>query len=451
VKSSATVSRELAWRTLIEYQKSREAPDLILGRMMPATLTDRDRTLAWDMTMGAVRLLKRLDFMAQAYIKAPVLSQKPEVLAALRIGFLQLTEMTSVPQYAAVDETVRLLSERSLKRDAGFVNAVLRAYLREPARIDFPDSGKDPISYLSVFYSYPKWLVRRWLNRYGYLEAERMLAANNQRPRMVFRVMAQKSERERVIESLRIRNIEVEEGKHLPEFLSSSEGLAILRSDLFKDGFINVQDESQGLPVLLIDPPRGETVLDLCAAPGGKTVALADRVGPDGAIIAVDIDPARLRQIKQNIKRMGLGNVECVCADILRFAPKRKFRYILLDVPCSDLGTLAQNADLRWNKRESDIGNLSKIQFGLLSNAAEMLEDGGALIYSTCTTEPEEIEDVTGRFLELHSDFFLQSISNALAQPFETTIGIYRTWPHRHGMGGGGFARLRRRSGDQNK
>jgi 16S rRNA (cytosine967-C5)-methyltransferase len=438
-------ARKIAWSALIEFQKNGRNPDEVLSRLIGKNYDERDRALAWEITLGTIRYLKRLDFIAQAYIKAPISKQKPKILAALRIGLYQLTETSGVPPFAAVDETVRLISESDMKRDAGFINAVLRAYLREPSKVVYPDAMEHPEDYLAAFYSYPDWLVKRWHKRYGYEETMMMLMAGNKRQRMAFKVMSRLG-RDMALEQLQQEEIEVTAGKYLPDFISSEEGHFIIESDLFKGGGLTVQDESQGIATGLLPVGPGDIVLDLCSAPGGKTIALADKVGSDGKVISLDKDAKRLKNVQENAERVGLGNIEYVSEDVLKYDPGRKFKYILLDVPCSGLGTLSANVDLRWIKMEKDIKAFSKIQRAMLEKAGSLLHDKGFLVYSTCTTEPDEIENVIADFLKSHGDFYLENSRNPLLNQFRTETGTYHAWPHKHGIGGGGFALLRKKN-----
>ncbi len=435
--------RMIAWEAVRKFEKTHRDPDEILDTIIDPGIDDRDKALAWEITQGTIRYLKKLDFIAQTFIKAPLQSQKPKVLAALRIGLYQLVEMTGIPQFAAVNQTVKLIVDEGMKRDAGFVNAILRSYLREPDKVKYPNPESDPIPYLSIFYSYPEWLVKRWNSRYGYIETMQMLTANNSRPKTFFRVLKGKS-RQEILDSFGTDESTVEAGKYFPEYISAEYGQEIIAGDHFKNGELIVQDESQGLPIYLLDPPTGSMVLDLCSAPGGKTIALADIVGPGGKVVSVEKDPVRLNQVRENAKRAGLENIEFVQSDMMDFTPETKFRYILLDVPCSGLGTLSHNVDLRWTKTEKDIKALAGIQSRMLAKASKFLAEGGYLVYSTCTTEPEEIEDVVNGFLKSDSSLRPESGGNALARQFETGPGFFRTWSHKHGIGGGGFALLRK-------
>ncbi len=413
---------------------------------MPAEMPARDLSLAWELTLGTVRFRKRLDFIIKSFIKAPLRNQKPGILAALRLGIYQLSELSGVPEFAAVDETVSLTAKQFSKREAGFINAVLRSYIREPNKVVFPDRHTDAAGFLSNYYSYPDWLVRRWLGRLGLEETEDLFKAMNLRPKANFKILESKIEVNDLIKRLTADGLETEKGRYLPDFISSPGAQPIIKSGSFADGLINVQDESQGLAALLLDPPPGSTVLDLCSAPGGKSIALADRIGPGSRVVSVEIDSERIKEIEENISRTGFKIIEIIRQDLLQYEPGEKFRYILLDVPCSGLGTISSNPDLRWAKKESDIINLSRIQLEMLKKASTWLADDGVLIYSTCTTEPDEIEEVIAGFLKINPDFWLEDGNSPVLRPFKSNTGIYRSWPHKHAIGGAGFARLRNKT-----
>lgn len=437
-------SRAIALKALIHFYKTARNLSEILHSLISPDVSEQDKALIREMTLGAVKYSKRLEYMAQAYIKAPMSAQKPEIKAALVLGFYQLTELSGVPEFAAVDETVAAVKGIYSSKEAGFVNAVLRAYLMKPDKVRFPDKETDPLNYLSLFYSYPGWLVRRWIDRLGFEETEKLLKAGNDRPKIFFRILKSKVSMEEARLVLSRDGIAIETGEYFPDYFRSENAGEVLRHSLFKKGALIVQDESQGIPLKLLNPPSGSTVLDLCAAPGGKTIALADMVEDKGKVVAVDISPRRLKELNENITRTGFKNIEVRESDVLKFDPGKKFEYILLDVPCSGLGTISGNADLRWTKSEKDIMILADMQSKLLEETAEFAESGGVMVYSTCTTEPEEIEEVVKGFLKKNDSFHLEDGNPGNLEPFKTARGVYRSWPHRHGTGGGGFARLRK-------
>jgi len=444
VNNNKPNSRAIALLALIKFFRTGKDPAAILNEIIPINFPERDEALVREMTLGAIKYQKRLEFIAQAYIKAPIKKQEKETRAAFILGFYQLTEMSAIPDFAAVDETVSAVKNTISEKSAGFVNAVLRAYLMRPNKVRFPDKESETIQYLSIFYSYPGWLVRRWLERLGSEETESLLRAANNRPKIFFKILESKKSGDEVRRILSEIEVDINFGNYFPDYFRSNDAGKILNHEIFAGGYLIVQDESQGLPLYLLDPPPGSAVLDLCAAPGGKSISLADRVGENGSVIAVDYSPQRLKELKDNITRTGFNNIEIRESDVLKFDPGEKFKYILLDVPCSGLGTISNNADLRWTKSEKDIMILSEMQKKLLEKSAEFADNGGVIVYSTCTTEPEEIEDIVYGFLNKNPDFQLEDGNSSSVAPFKTETGVYRSWPHKHGIGGGGFARLRK-------
>jgi len=444
LKTKGSISRKIALRALINYSKAPNEPAIILNDLVSAEISGQDLSLAWEMTMGSIRYKKRLDFIAQKYIKAPIEKQKIEVLSAIRLGIYQITIMSAIPDYAAVDDTVSAAKTVVSKRESGFINAVLRAVLREPDKVKYPDREKEPITFLSIYYSYPEWLVKRWLGRFGIDDAEKLLIEGNNRPKTCFKIVETKIDWKSLLDELEQSGIEFDEGRYFPDFFSTTSGRKTMSLKSFENGSLIVQDESQGIPLYLLDPPLGAHVLDLCAAPGGKTIAIADKVGSNGKVTAVDFKKNKLSDLADNVKRTGFKSIGIINNDILDYAPDLKYKYILLDVPCSGLGTISNNADLRWTKSENDIMVLSKMQIKLLEKASEFLADDGVIVYSTCTTESEEIEDVVKTFVKSNPEFKLEDGNSSSLEPFKTETGIYRSWPHKHGIGGGGFARLRK-------
>ncbi len=444
MKTKGSISRKIALRALINYSKAPNEPAIILNDLVSAEISGQDLSLAWEMTMGSIRYKKRLDFIAQKYIKAPIEKQKIEVLSAIRLGIYQITIMSAIPDYAAVDDTVSAAKTVVSKRESGFINAVLRAVLREPDKVKYPDREKEPITFLSIYYSYPEWLVKRWLGRFGIDDAEKLLIEGNNRPKTCFKIVETKIDWKSLLDELEQSDIEFDEGRYFPDFFSTTSGRKTMSLKSFENGSLIVQDESQGIPLYLLDPPLGTHVLDLCAAPGGKTIAIADKVGSNGKVTAVDFKKNKLSDLADNVKRTGFKSIGIINNDILDYAPDLKYKYILLDVPCSGLGTISNNADLRWTKSENDIMVLSKMQIKLLEKASEFLADDGVIVYSTCTTESEEIEDVVKTFVKSNPEFKLEDGNSSSLEPFKTETGIYRSWPHKHGIGGGGFARLRK-------
>lgn len=448
--SSGTASRIVAARMLGALLGARRSP----GPAAPpeTQLDPRDRRFAAELAHGVVRHLTRVDRAAAAAAGRPVESIAPPALAAARIGVYQLIFTPSVPPYAAVSASVDL-ARALAPRTAGFVNWLLRrvgpAELAPPAREAFPDSA----SWLSTLHSFPPWLVRRWLARFGEEEAARLLAAMNEHPPPHARVNTLRSSVDAAREALAADGFEADAGRFSPACLHVRGAGALTATGLFRAGAIYLQDESSQLAAPALAPRPGERVLDACAGVGGKTTHLAELAGNGAAIVALDRDRRRLGLLAENAARLGAAGIEPRLGDALDPAilAGERFDAALVDAPCSALGTIPRHPEVKWAKRASDPRRLGATQLRLLERTATLLAPGGRLVYSTCSTEPEEGEDVVARFLAATPGFAVVDVAAAGiggigdAGELRTPEGYLRSWPHRHGIGGAFVALLARR------
>jgi 16S rRNA (cytosine967-C5)-methyltransferase len=328
-----------------------------------------------------------------------------------------------VPVSAAVDETVKLAKQLGAAPVAGFVNAVLRGIARD-RQVPFPDPKADPAGHAAARYSHPDWLVKRWIGRWGIEETIRVCEADNQPAPLTVRANRTRLTRDELKKSLLAEGIPSEYCAVAPEGLrlltAESEWNGSLGNlESHRRGDFYVQDEAAQLVGLLLDPRPGERVLDVCAAPGGKTTHLAELMRNRGEIIALDIDESRLRLLSQNLKRLGHTAVRVrkrdAAADLTGLAAG-SFDRILVDAPCSGLGLLRRNPEGKWKKTEALIGRYESVQRRILEQAAPLLKPGGILVYSTCTTEPEENENTVGAFRSAHPRFKIQSPGEVLPE-----------------------------------
>lgn len=332
----------------------------------------------------------------------------------LRLGAYQILFLDRVPASAAVNESVRLARTLGEKTIAGFVNAVLRAMTRAET-IPLPDPAEDPILYISVKHSHPEWLVKRWLPRLGPERTVALCAANNEIPPVTVRVNPLKTTRDALADELKRVGIDVtlcrvsSSGLMLRGVANLTELPAYQRGDFY------VQDEAAQLIGFAVAPKPGERILDGCAAPGGKSTHLAELMGDRGEVVAADAGAKRLERIVENARRLGLASIRPVAADLTRDLAAlgdRPYDRILVDAPCSGLGILRRNPDAKWYKTEAVIGRMAALQTKILDKVAPLLKHGGALVYSTCTTEPEENESGVDSFLSRHPDFRLESLQS---------------------------------------
>ena len=330
----------------------------------------------------------------------------------MRLGAYQIFFLDRVPASAAVNESVRLAKTLGGKAIAGFVNAVLRAMTRAET-IPLPDPADDPILHLSVKHSHPEWLVKRWLPRLGPEQTIALCAANNEIPPVTVRVNPLKTTRDALSAELKRAGIDVMSCRVSSSGLMLRGVAHLTELPAYQRGEFYVQDEAAQLVGLAVDPKPGERILDACAAPGGKSTHLAELMGDRGEVVAADAGAKRLKRIVENAGRLGHTSIRPVVADVTRDSSalgKTAYDRILVDAPCSGLGILRRNPEAKWYKTEAVIGTMAMLQLKILDKVAPLLKHGGVLVYSTCTTEPEENENIVGSFLARHPDFQIDSL-----------------------------------------
>jgi len=410
-----------------------------------AVFDQRDSAFILELVYGTLRNRKRLDWVLDRFSARPVEETDAWTRNIFRLAAYQLLFLDRVPVHAAIDTAVELAKTHGQKNN--YVNGLLRNLDRGRNRISFSEFAS-PVERLSVLYSHPEWLIRRWMQRFGEEITEKTLANNNLHAPLVIRTNLLKTTREELKTSL------ASEGVQSKETLYSPLGLELIASpplhtlSAYKRGWFMVQDEAAQLIGFLPAPHPGQMVLDACAAPGGKATHLAERMQNQGSIIAIDTDSERMKRITENTKRLGITIINPVKADASRYAHGR-YDSILIDAPCSGLGLLRRHPDGRWNKRESITRECEKIQERILENCSSLLKPGGVLVYATCTTEPEENEDRIQAFLRAHPEFSLEDSRGLLpasAQHLVDAQGYYRTFPHEPSLDGFFGARLIKRN-----
>jgi 16S rRNA (cytosine967-C5)-methyltransferase len=412
-------------------------------------LPARDKAFCRDLANAAVRRLNTLDWALNKFADSAVDKLTPQVRNILRLGACQILYLSDrVPAYAAVNECVELAKKHARPAVVSFVNALLRSLERERNSLPWPDAAADPVAALSLRESHPAWLVRRWLDRWGREECEALLKADNEPAPLTVRVNTLKTTRAALHRSLLEAGVEAElspvclDGLRLVSYPSLSELSA------FGDGLFTVQDDASQVVADVLDPRPGETVVDLCAAPGGKSTHLGARMENRGAVLAFDVSLPSLRRLNQNVARLGVTVVQPFLVDA-REAGKKYMGSadrVLVDAPCSALGVLRRRPDVRWNKNLRDVlTSFPAVQGELLRAGALCLKPGGVLVYSTCTTEPEENEKVVAAFLAENPRFRVDSVAPFLADGLDGAVtpeGYLRLLPHRHGTDGFFAARL---------
>lgn len=425
-------SRLAAFEILRRVDEEESYATVLLAELDDSLRAD-DRALCYEIVLGVLRWRLWLDALIEHFSGRKQAKLDPAILWALRIGLYQLRFLSRIPHSAVVNEAVNLAYLYRLRSAAGFINAVLRRATRE---MEYDPSAfvADPVERISIATSHPRWLVERWVRQFGIDEAEAFAAANNQAAPVAFRI-GYRQRPEHVLGELEHAGASLVPST-VVEGAWRIEGAGRALRAMAQSGRIYVQDESSQLVARLLEAEPGERVLDACAAPGSKTTLIAQLTDDKAFILAGDIHEHRLQLVRQAARRQGLTGINCVAFDAEGAMPIRpaSFERVLVDVPCSGTGTLRRNPEIRWRITSSSITAVSGKQQRILENAARMVKPGGRLVYSTCSVENEENEEVIARFLASASGFSL--ISPAIPPELVSTEGYVRIWPHRKGSDG---------------
>ncbi len=400
----------------------------------------RDSAFLLELVYGVLRNQALLDWVLNRFSDKRVDTTDAWTRNILRLGAYQMLFLDRVPVSAAVNTAVELAKEHGRKH--GYVNGLLRGLDRKRATIKYPDSGNtvNTVSRLSTLYSHPAWLVKRWVSRFGAEAAEALLQANNRPALLTIRANVLKTTRSALRASLEAEGVQVSETICSPvglDILSSPGWLRTLQA--YRDGLFMVQDQAAQLICLLLSPQPGETVLDACAAPGGKATHLAELMQDQGRVVALELDASRITKIRENSRRLGTTIISPIQGNASNYH-EGVFDRILIDAPCSGLGVLRRHPDGRWNKSEQTVSDHTALQRQLLENCSVLLKPGGTLVYATCTTEPEENENMISEFLsDARNGFMMDDPRPYLPEPARSLVdgkGFFRTYPQALEMDG---------------
>ena len=431
--------RRMAWEILARVEEGMFS-DVALdaGLSAASQLEDRDRALLTELVYGVLRYCGRLDFALDHCCSQPLRKVEPAVLRLLRLGCYQILLLDRIPVRAAVHETVELAKHLGLSRATGFINGILRGIDRKRGSIPWPDPQKSPLAYLQHVQSLPKWLAETWLNEYGTDEALTLAEAMLQVAPFTVRANTLQQSREELLATLAATGYRAEATVYAPEGICI-EGGGSRRLPGDERGAYQLQDQASMLIGHLLAPQPGERLLDACSAPGGKTTHLAALADNRAEIVALDISSSRLTLVEQGARRLGAQGISCQAWDLTSapdFLEKESFDGILVDAPCSGLGTLRRNPESRWRREPADLATNAERQLAILEQVAPLLRIGGRLLYSLCTFSKEETDGVVDCFLAAHPDFqridLRPQVPDAWQELFDEQ-GALRTWPHRHG------------------
>ena len=443
--------RQLASEILLKVDSRKAYADVLLGHSLKdPTLSDRDRALLTELTYGTLRWRGKIDARLIHYIRRSLDDTDPLIRNLLRVTFYQLLFLDKIPDYAAVNEAVELAKAHGGSKVAGFVNGVLRNFLRERDRTAALQSTSDwQEAALAIEYSHPQWLVEKWLNYFGRKETETLLKANNEIAPLVLRVNSRKGSREALLGLLLKNGVAAVTTRWSPAGIWVQSRSTVNQFPGFQEGLFQVQGEASQLVSYLVSPQKGERILDACAAPGGKTTHIAELLADTGELIALDKSERGIEKIRENVARLGLASLRTARSDVSRPLPAElcsPYDRILVDAPCSGLGTLRSHPETKWHRDQSDIERLAHLQKNIINQVARHLKPGGVLVYSTCTLTNNENEHIVEEFLEHHKEFVLDDAASYLPEKARSLVrgNYFVTLPHRHDTDGFFAARMRK-------
>ena len=443
-------AREIALKILNEVVNNGAYANIALAQELnrqvsKGAFSEQDRRFITELVYGTVKTGATLDWMLSCYLSRPLDKVAPIIKNILRLGIYQLFYLEKVPASAACNQAVELTKKYGHAGTVKFVNGVLRNAARSPEKIVYPDREKQPVTYLALKYFHPEWLIERWVKRLGAESCEKLCQTNNIVPPLSIRTNTIKTNREELIMQLTEERVQGQASCWTPEGIICYEhpSLATLKS--LQAGLFQVQDESSMLVAHILDPQPGEFIIDACGAPGGKTTHIAALMNNTGMVLSTDIYEHKLALIRENAERLALTNIKTMALDAVNLGTEypSKADRVLVDAPCSGLGVLRRKPDSRWRKSEAILRDLPKLQGAILASAAQCVKPGGVLVYSTCTTESEENQDIVNEFLQANPAFTLE-ITGQYLPVNKRSESMLQLWPHIDGVDGFFIARMRR-------
>ncbi len=440
--------RQLAFLALQKiYQKGAYTDMALEAILSRAKLNNLDRNLVCELVYGIVRRQRTLDSLINLLGKKKAHQQNPKLRIILHIGLYQLRYLNQIPQSAAVNTTVELAKENNLKGLSGVVNGVLRQYIRNAVNQDPLVLPEDNISQLGIKHSLPDWIVEIFLKQFSLEDTDRLFSYFNKAPNLDLRINILKISLQEAEKAFTQAGIQVEKIPYLPQALRlTSKTGSIEKLPGFKEGWWIIQDSSAQLVIHFLDPQPSEVIIDACAAPGGKTTHIAELMGDTGQIIACDYLEKRLKKVTENALRLNLKSIATHVGDSRKMPQyTQKADKVLVDAPCSGFGTLHKRPDIRWKQTPEKILQLAQLQKELLQSTATWVKSGGRLVYSTCTLNPTENEEVIQSFLDSHPHWQIETPSpNSPPAFFVNREGMIKVLPHQHQMDGFFMVKLKK-------
>lgn len=446
-------ARQAAFEILNNLDQGHATLDNLLGKFNAenTSMSRRDRALFQALVFGVLRWRGRLDFIINHFSRTRFDKIDARILNILRLALFQISYLDRVPESAAVNTAVEMAKTAVAPWVAGFVNAVLRKAARDLQNLSFPSDQKNGIAATAISKSFPEWIIRRWIGRYG-LEATRALCDTlNTIPAITIRTNRLKTSPHYLVAALAGEAEKVKPTSYSPDGITFvSPATSIPGLSAFKAGWFQVQDEAAQLVSLLLNPQPGETVLDACAGFGGKTGHIAQLMKNKGSVVANDIHEEKLLELESDMTRLGITIVTTSCRNLEQLESQQQlgpFDRILLDAPCSGLGVMRRNPDIKWRTSKNNLAKFRDKQLTLLDNLSPLVKSAGVLVYAVCSPEPEENEFVVDDFLKNHHEFVIDKQVEELPDKIlsiQTAGGWYKTFPYFSHMDGFSFVRLKR-------
>ncbi|WP_372490876.1 16S rRNA (cytosine(967)-C(5))-methyltransferase RsmB [Paenibacillus mellifer] len=427
--SGGPSARSVALQVLTAVEQEGAYSNLLLnGALQKSGLTGPDAGLATELVYGTIQRLNTIDYYLEPFVTKGMAKLAPWVRNLLRLSFYQLHYLDRIPPHAAVNEAVNLAKKKGHQGISGMVNGVLRSVLRKKEELRLPED-LNPVQRIALEHSHPEWMVALWIRQYGEEAAEAICRANNKPPSVSVRVNRVRMSRDGMLRLMEEQGLQASASQISPDGIVVHSGGNMALTPWYRDGLISVQDESSMLVAEALDPQPGMTVLDCCAAPGGKTCHIGEIMEGRGQVLANDIHPHKAKLIEDHAKRLGLDHIDTLSSDALQLVDRfdaGSFDRILLDAPCSGLGVIRRKPDLKWAKTPGDVAGIAGVQRALLDSVSGLLKPGGLLVYSTCTIEPRENAEMVTSFLSRHPEFELATDEPAGwsgRQPLESAAG----------------------------
>lgn len=433
--------RHLAVDILNQVEESRSFASRLINDCLDKNVLSGtpDGRLLTRLVYGVLRLRGHLDWILAKLCRGDFEKLDEGIKNVLRLGIYQLKFSDRLPDFAVVNEAVKI--SKILKPDkSALVNAVLRNYLRRSGKIQFPSEEKKPEQYLAAFYSHPLWLVKKWIKIFGYEETKALCSADNELPPLTLRVNTLKISRDEMMREFVSDGFAPEVTKFSPDgIVLNSSAAPVQKTDFFENGFLRIQDEAAQLVSFLMNPKGGNTILDACAGSGGKATHLAAILKNKGKILAIDRNAEKIAELKQESARLGISILDAQTGDLstgLQETFRENFDDVFVDAPCSGLGTLRRNPEIKWRTTENDLRNFVSVQKIILQNSSAAVKKGSYLIYCTCSLLPEENENVVDDFLKHNAGFSVYRKGSAINRELFDNRDFFHTYPHKHNMDG---------------